>query len=80
MITLALEFLTTKAGKMVAGVIAGLICVGLFAWDQQSRGANKAVAKIERKDAANVKKADTVGAKSRDPTSRGMLDPAVRND
>jgi len=59
------------------GIVASIIG---FAWNQQTKGAAKATAKIEKQDTANVNKANTVGAKSRDPRSWGVLDPNVRND
>jgi hypothetical protein len=61
-----------RAGLAVAGV---LVFLGWFAFDQQSKGAAKVVAKIERQDnasASNIRKADA-GSRSATRGVRGAI-------
>ena len=60
-----------RAGLVVAGVLAFL---GLFALDQQHRGAFKAVAKIDKANTHAVLSAHSARDRSRNGTG-GVLDP-----
>lgn len=64
----------------LAGAAAALVVAFAVFKMIEHRGAVKAVAAIERKDVANVKKADTAAAKSRSPDARGLRDPYARNE
>lgn len=70
MINLGLDRLILPA--LIGGGV--LIFLGIFAYDQRQRGAEKAVAKIEKVTSDAVRKADRAGARSRSK-SGGMLDP-----
>jgi hypothetical protein len=60
-----------RAGLAVAGV---LVFLSWFAFDNQQRGASKAVAKIEKANTNDIKKARAAISKSRSGSS-GVLDP-----
>jgi len=60
-----------RYGLMAAGVVA---FVALFAWDQQHRGASKAVAKIEATQHDALSKASRARAGSQSSGS-GVRDP-----
>ena len=73
-------FLGTATGRALlicAACGIGFVALSLH---ERSKGAATAVAKIEKKDAANVSKAQAVGAKSRNPSARGLRDIHVRAD
>lgn len=79
MITLLLSPLG-RAGLALAGVVAFL---SWFAIEQQSKGAAKVVAKIERHDnesAANIRKADTVSRGSTSGMRRLVRDPNTASE
>lgn len=61
-----------RAGMALAGVLAFL---SWFAFENQGKGAAKALASIEKANTNAVKKADAVGLKSRNPASSGVRDP-----
>lgn len=66
-----LLWLASPLGRLLAGAAALLVFVSAFALDQRNRGAEKAIAKIERQDnaaASSIQKADT---RSRN-AARGM--------
>lgn len=66
-------FILSPIGRIVAGVSAIGLFVVAFAYDQRSRGAEKAVAKIEKATQHAVSKADRAGHRSR--TGSGVRDP-----
>lgn len=66
-------FLLSPIGRIVAIVSAVLMFVSAFAYDQRTRGAEKAVAKIEKATQHAVSKADRAGLRSR--TGSGVRDP-----
>lgn len=74
-----IAFLFTPLGRILAGAGAIFIFLFAFALDQRQRGAEKAVAKIEKVTSDAVSKADRAGARSR-TGSGGVLDPHVRDD
>ena len=70
MITLLLTPLG-RAGMIAAGLV---LFLGLFALDQQHRGASKAVAKIDKANTHAVQSAHSARDRSRNGTG-GLLDP-----
>lgn len=46
----------------------------------EARGAEKAIAKVERNNAVVTNKAKDAGRKSADPNARGVLNPNYRTD
>lgn len=68
----------TLLGKVASLAVLGIIVAGWFAIER--RGAEKAIAKIERRDEKSITIADKAGTASRSAKSRGVLDPYVRND
>jgi len=75
-----LAFLASRLGQaavVAAGIVALLVA---FASHERSKGEAKAVAKMERNNAAVQKKADAAGRKSRDDNSPGVLNPHYRAD
>lgn len=71
--------MTTIYWQIGGGVAALFVAFGVFKMIE-NRGAVKAVAAIERKDVANVKKAERAADKSRSPDGRGVRDPYTRRD
>lgn len=53
-----LSFLATRMGGVVAGVLFALLALLAYGSDQQRKGAEKVVAKMEKATNENVKKAD----------------------
>lgn len=78
--TAILSFLATKVGRIIIGVLGVGALVGAFALDQRSRGAQNAVAKIERQQTDAIRNANKAGSASRDPAARGVRDPYTRTD
>lgn len=74
-----LLWLATPFGRLVAGAAAILVFLSAFALDQRQRGAEKAVAKIEKVTTDAVRKADRAGARSRSD-ARGVRDPYTLAD
>lgn len=72
-------WLASPLGRLVAGAAAVLVFLGAFALDQRQRGAEKAVAKIEKVTSDAVSKADRAGARSRGATG-GVRDPYTLSD
>jgi hypothetical protein len=73
----------TPLFKVGATAAVALILVGSCALRDlkiETRGAEKAVAKIEKANKHAVQKADEVGRKSRDPAARGVRDPYYSAD
>lgn len=69
-----------RMGILIAGVVA---LVGLRAWDvsnQQAKGAEKAVAKIEKATTNATTLGKRAAARSTAPGVRGPVDPTTRND
>lgn len=71
-------FLLSPLGRILAGVSAVGLFVFAFALDQRSRGAEKAVARIEKATQHAVSKADRAGRRSR--TGSGVRDPYTDPD
>lgn len=68
-----------RIGVIVSAVAA---LVALRAWDvstQQAKGAEKAVAKIEKATKDGLKKADSAARKSADPSAPGLRNPYYRD-
>lgn len=65
-----------RAGLAVAGV---LVFLSWFAFDQQSKGAAKVVAKIEKATNVAVSKAQSAGRKSISKTETGSINPNYRD-
>jgi hypothetical protein len=74
-----LLWLASPIGRLIAGASAVLIFVSAFAIDQRNRGAEKAIAKVERNNAQVASKASSAARKSLDPASRGVLNPRYRD-
>lgn len=74
-----LLWLASPLGRLVAGIGAVLVFVSAFAYDQRQRGAEKAVAKVERNNVQLSQKAGSAGRKSLDPSTRGVLNPYYRD-
>jgi hypothetical protein len=74
-----LLWLASPIGRLVAGAAAVLVFVSAFAIDQRNRGADKALAKVERNNAQLSSKAGSAGRKSLDPAARGVLNPYYRD-
>lgn len=74
------EFLNTKTGRMAALCVVGAVAFGVWLWRHDNKVTAKAIQKIEKQDATNVQKAQAAGARSRDPRTRGVLDPNLRTD
>jgi hypothetical protein len=74
-----LTFLATTLGRWVASALVVLVAFGgwLFVHDRkvERRGAEKAVAKIEKSNAKAVQTVDRARAASRDSGMRGKRDP-----
>jgi len=68
-----IAFLFSPLGRIAAIGLAILTFVTAFAYDQRQRGAERAVAKIEKATTHAVTKADRAGARSR--TGSGVRDP-----
>ncbi len=75
-----LSFLASGLGRYVVGGLGIVALIVAFSVQQQHKGAAKAVAKIEKKDAANVSKSGSAARRSRDPAAHCVLDPNVRSD
>jgi hypothetical protein len=63
-------------GRIVLGLIAAFVVYKSV----QYSGVRKERVRVERQDTANVKNADAAARSSREPGSRGVLDPYVRHD
>jgi hypothetical protein len=74
------EFLDTKTGRMAALCVVGCVAFAIWLFAHDRKVTAKAVMKIEKQDATNVKKAQAAGARSRDPRTSGVLDPYQRPD
>lgn len=73
MITIALAFLETRLGQMVAG---GLGFVALFGWysiHERNIGAEKARAAIEQRAKVDVERANNAARQSRVDADRGRV-------
>lgn len=68
-----ISFLLSPLGRIVAAGLGIVVFVSAFAFDQRSRGAASAVAKIERQTNEAVSKAHSVRDAS--ASRRGMRDP-----
>ncbi len=66
--------------RLGIAAVAALIAAGGLWYGVEQRGAKRAVAKIEARNAKAIANADTAGAASRNPKSRGLRDPYARND
>lgn len=73
-------------GARLVPIGAGLaLVVALFAWDRvriwnaESRGADRALVKVERNNAEVTSKAGSAGRKSLDPAGGGVLNPHYRD-
>ena len=69
-----------RVGVVVAGVVA---LIGLRAWDvsnQQARGAQKAVAKIEKANDNATKAGKRAADRAVSPGVRGQRDPTSRDN
>lgn len=73
-------FLLSPIGRAVAGIAGVLLFLSAFALDQRRTGANNALAKVERNNAAVTSKAGNAGRRSLDPASRGLSNPYYRAD
>ncbi len=69
-------------GARLVPIGAGVVVVlALVAWDRvriwnaETRGGNKAIAKIEAQNNATVSLSNKAGAASRNPSAGGMRDP-----
>ena len=71
---------STKLGRGVLITVGCVVGWFAFLFVHDGKVTAKAVAKIEKQDAAHVQKADAVGARSRDPRTRGVLDKYIRAD
>lgn len=60
-------------GRWIAGAAGVLIVFVAYSADQRSRGAAKALEKVERNNAVVSQKAESASRKSRDPYARGMF-------
>lgn len=80
MLIAAKDFLDTKAGRLVALCCIGGVVFGVWLWRHDDKVTSRAIQRIEKQDATNVKKAHSAGARSRDPRTRGVLDPYQRAD
>lgn len=65
--------LTSRLARMVAAGLGILVAFGVYTADQRSKGAQKALAQVERANDAASKKAESASRKSRDPYARGMF-------
>ena len=74
-----LLWLASPLGRLVAAGAAILVFLSAFALDQRQRGAEKAVAKIEKVTTDAVRKDDRAGARSRSD-ARGVRDPYTLAD
>jgi hypothetical protein len=63
---------------IVAVVSCGV--VGSFALSNQKKGERKMIVKVEKANAAVVKKASDAGRKSSDPVAPGLRNPNYRAD
>jgi type II secretory pathway pseudopilin PulG len=75
MLILAKLLFDNPLAKIGAAVVALLSLVGLYSWQQQSVGATKERAKIERKANEHIRQAEAVrdAVERHDPA--GVLDP-----
>lgn len=68
-----IAFILSPLGRVLAAVLAVGVFLSAFAYDQRTRGASTAVARIEKATSNAVSKADRAGARSR--TGSGLRDP-----
>lgn len=76
-------WLGTLWGRVALGAGVVVALVGLRAWDvstQQAKGAQKAVAKIEKATDNAAKLGTAAARKSRSDSVRGQRDPTSRDD
>lgn len=72
--------------RLVPIGVGVVIVIALFAWDKvrisnaETRGANKATAKVEAKNNAAVSLSNSAGAASRNSAVGGVRDPYTRAD
>lgn len=66
--------------RWAIALVAALVTAGGLYFGIEQRGGRKAIAKVEKQNVAGIENANTAGARSRDPKSRGMLDPYARHD
>jgi hypothetical protein len=72
---IALAFLGTRLGQIVAGGIGLVALFGWFTISQRNAGARHAVERIEKANKQAVARTDRAGAGARDKRVRGNRDP-----
>jgi hypothetical protein len=73
-----IAWLLTPLGRLLGGAAAVSVFLGIFAYDQRNRGAEKVIAKIERKDNAAAERIRKADDRSRAATP-GRLRGVVRD-